>query len=201
MSSSTKAAIHLGPNYLENLQVYKNTNFEEMQSLLNISQTLILEQSEEILNVNTVENASPSWTRSTLSHEQVMQWTKAKVRVCSDSVLCLVKKWAQRGAITRWEGQGEEFKMYTSYGESLGIDGEAIEFEWNIFRALTSLQILQKIQNDFQERNIEPEKFNDRIMFMSMFNAIHTRRNSRKETGRSAVLEMKKVVWKSKVPF
>ena len=28
MASSMKAAIHLGPNYLANLEVYKNTNFE-----------------------------------------------------------------------------------------------------------------------------------------------------------------------------
>ena len=33
MSSPMKAN-HLGPNYLANLEVYKNTNFEEIQSLL-----------------------------------------------------------------------------------------------------------------------------------------------------------------------
>ena len=48
MSSSMKAAIHLGPNYLANLEVYKNTNFEEIQSLINITQKLILRHSEEI---------------------------------------------------------------------------------------------------------------------------------------------------------
>ena len=37
MSSSMKAAIHLGPNYLANLEVYKNTNFEEIQTLFNIT--------------------------------------------------------------------------------------------------------------------------------------------------------------------
>ena len=40
MSSSMKAAIHLGPNYLANLEVYKNTNFEEIQSLFNIRQSI-----------------------------------------------------------------------------------------------------------------------------------------------------------------
>ena len=64
MSSSMKAAIHLGPNYLANLEVYKNTNFEEIGSLFNITQKLILEHSEEILNVNTFHSKSPSWTRS-----------------------------------------------------------------------------------------------------------------------------------------
>ena len=57
-------------------------------------------------------------------------------------------------------------------GELLGINGEAIEFEWNIFPGFTSLQILQEIQDDLQKRNSEPEKFTDRIIFMSMFNDI-----------------------------
>ena len=30
MSSSMKASIHLGPKYTENLEVYKNTDFEEI---------------------------------------------------------------------------------------------------------------------------------------------------------------------------
>ena len=52
MSSSMKAAIHLGPNYLTNSEIYKNTNFEEIESLFNITQKFIMEHSEEILNVN-----------------------------------------------------------------------------------------------------------------------------------------------------
>ena len=41
------------------LEVYKNTNFEEIQSVFNITQKLILEHSEEILNVHTIESTSP----------------------------------------------------------------------------------------------------------------------------------------------
>ena len=62
MSSSMKAAIHLGPNYLANLEVFKNPNFEEIQILFNITQKLILQHSEEILNVRTIDSTSPSWT-------------------------------------------------------------------------------------------------------------------------------------------
>ena len=62
-------------------------------------------------------------------------------------------------AIKIWEGQVEEFKMYPSYKELLRIDGEAIEFEWNIFPGFSTLQILQEIQNDLEKRNIEPETF------------------------------------------
>ena len=120
MSSSMKAVIHLGPNYLANLEVYKNTNFEEIQSLFTITQKLTLEHSEEILNVRPIESASPSWTRSTLSHEQVIQWIKAKVRVYSDSVLCLGKMNESKDATTRWEGQVADFQMSASYKEIAG---------------------------------------------------------------------------------
>ena len=136
MSSSMTAAIHLGSDYLQNLEVFKHANFEEIQSLFNVTQKLILEHSEEIQNVHTIESTSPSSTRSTLSHDQVIQWTEAKVRVHSDSVLCLVKMRAHKDATTRCEGQVEESKMSASYRELLGIDGEAIESEWNISQDL-----------------------------------------------------------------
>ena len=97
-----------------------------------------------------------------------------------------------------------------SYKELLAIDGEAIEFEWNVLPGFSSLQILQKIQDNLRERNIKPEGFTDRIIFMSMFNDIDwtkkketmefvfriqnlsrsMRRDSRKDTGRFWVLEM-----------
>ena len=64
-----KAAIHLGPNYTEILEVYKNTNFEEVQNLFGITQKLVWDHPDEILNVKPIEWTAPSWTRSTLSHE------------------------------------------------------------------------------------------------------------------------------------
>ena len=39
------------------------------------------EHYEKIMNVHTIHSSSPSWTRSVLSHDQVIQWTKAKVLV------------------------------------------------------------------------------------------------------------------------
>ena len=108
MSSSMKAAIHLGPNYLTNQEVHKNTNFEEIQSLFNITQKKVLDHSEEILNVNTIERTSLSWTKSTLSHNQVIKWT----RVYSDCAPCLEKMYEHSDAIERcidWtrKGNGE----------------------------------------------------------------------------------------------
>ena len=67
MSSSMKVAIHLGPNFLVDAEIYKNTKFEEIESLFNMTQKLIMGHSEEILNVKWLEYSSPSWTRSVLS--------------------------------------------------------------------------------------------------------------------------------------
>ena len=61
MSASMKAAIHMGPDYTEILEVYKNTNFEELQILFDTAQQLVRKQGE-ILKVKMVEGASLSWT-------------------------------------------------------------------------------------------------------------------------------------------
>ena len=62
-SSSMKADIHLGSNYLTNSEIYKNTKFEEIESLFNITQKLVMEHSEGILNVKCLEYSPPSWAR------------------------------------------------------------------------------------------------------------------------------------------
>ena len=80
------ASVHLGPNYNENLEVYRNPNFEELKNLLDITHILILEHEAEILSVSTIDLKASSWTRSTLMHDQAMKSTKAKVHVYSDSV-------------------------------------------------------------------------------------------------------------------
>ena len=72
----------------------------------------------------------------------------------------------------RWKGQVEDLRMYSSYQNAVGIDGEAIEVELKIFPGFSTLSILQENQKDLEEKNIQPESFEDRIIFMSMFNDI-----------------------------
>ena len=98
--------------------------------------------------------------------------------------------------------------MSPSYKELLGIDREAIEFEWHLFPRFSSLQILQEIQNHLRKRSMEPEKFTDRIISSRQFWTTsigqekemmefeYQLRKSqgipRKDIGRSSVLEMKR---------
>ena len=50
------------------------------------------------------------------------------------------------------------------------------------FLGLTSLEILQKTQKDLQDQNIQPEKFEDRIVFMSMFDDINWAKRGNSES-------------------
>ena len=47
-----------------------------------------MENSFEIPNSSTMMYDFFPWLRMTLCHDQVIRWAKAKVHVCSDSVLC-----------------------------------------------------------------------------------------------------------------
>ena len=76
-------------DFLTNSEIYKNAKFEIIRSVFNITQKLIKEHSEEILNLECLECSSPSWTRSILANDQAVKWAKAKVCVYADSVLCV----------------------------------------------------------------------------------------------------------------
>ena len=52
------------------------------------------------------------------------------------------------------------------------IDGEPMEFEWNIFPGFNTLQLSQEVQELLLRLNETPENFTGRIIFMSMFNDI-----------------------------
>ena len=67
----------MGPDYTEILEVYKNTNFEELQNFFDITQKLVHKQGE-MLNVKMIECASPSRTKSSLAHDQAIKWPEAK---------------------------------------------------------------------------------------------------------------------------
>ena len=49
-----KSSVHLGLQYQQNLAAYRNTNFEELTTLFDITLRLIVEQSFEIQNVSTM---------------------------------------------------------------------------------------------------------------------------------------------------
>ena len=72
---------------------------------------------------------------------------------------------------TVWEGKLTWFKSSPQYRILDTIDGEPMEFEWNIFPRFTTLQLVDKVQ-EFKYKTGYPAQFKGRIIFMSMFNDI-----------------------------
>ena len=90
MSATMKAAVHLGQYYQENSRTTKNTDFDNIKRLFQISQKLIMDQCHEIDGISTIDwNTTIPWVRSTLLNDRAVKLSSAKVYVFSDSVLCL----------------------------------------------------------------------------------------------------------------
>ena len=157
MPDSMRAAIHLGQNNTENVAVFKSVHVEEITNLFRTTKILVLEHSEEFLDVKVIDSNDPSWKKQKISHTQVIKWTKAKVHVHSDMVLRLRELSALPDAAERWKGQLMDFQTTVSNQDLYGIDGDPIEFEWNILPGLTSLAMLRKVQDHLQNSNIKPE--------------------------------------------
>ena len=63
-------------------------NSKNIESLFN-AMNMMIARNSEIKNLFPQDSANPSWERSTLPIEQAMEWTKARVYVFSDPVLCM----------------------------------------------------------------------------------------------------------------
>ena len=97
--------------------VDEGMKFEYIENVFSIP--LIKEQFEEILNVKTLDYKSPSWTRSTLYNDKVIEWAKEKVCVYADSVLCLGKVEQDPGAThASWTRQIEDLKRFPTYQDA-----------------------------------------------------------------------------------
>ena len=140
--------------------------------MFDISAKLILEQSDEIFGVSQISWESSSWKQfSLVNDEEVISLSHAKVYVFSDSVLCLGKMNQNPTSNTVWEEQLGWFKDSSQYRTLDTIDGEPMEFEWNIFPGFTTLELVREVHK-FMSKMGAPEQFQGRFIFLSMFNDI-----------------------------
>ena len=107
---------------------------------------------------------------SLLGDEQVINLQRTKVYVFSDSVLCLGKIFENTQSNDACEQRLGWFKTSPKYRALDRIDGEPMEFEWNIFPGFTTLQLSQEVKDLVLRLGETPENFTGRILFMSMFN-------------------------------
>ena len=113
-----------------------------------------------------------SWKHlSLVNDEEVISLSHAKVYVSSDFVLCLGKVNQNPTSNSAWEEKLSCFKSSTQYRTLDTIDGEPMEFEWNLFSRFTTLQLCNKVQ-EFMSKMSDPSQFKGRIIIKSMFNDI-----------------------------
>ena len=95
--------------------------------------------------MNTVNWEDSSWKYlSLVGDEEVISLLHAKVYVFSDSVLCLGKMNEKPQSNIAWEDRLTLFKSSQEYRTLDRIDGEPIEFEWNIFSGIHHIAALQQ---------------------------------------------------------
>ena len=67
-----------------------------------------------------------------------------------------------------WEDRLKWFKRSPEYRVLDRIDGEPMEFEWNIFPGFTTLELCTEVQELLSRLSVTTEKFTGRIIFMSI---------------------------------
>ena len=184
MSSTLQASVFMVKNYSDTLHSIKNTKDLTKKLTFDISEKLITEQSDEIYRISTINCEDPSWKYlSLVGDEEVISLLHTKVYVFSDSVLCFGKM-NENPQIKHCMGrQMTWFKSSPEYRALDRIDGQPMEFEWNIFPGFATLQLCSKVQELLSRLSLEAEKFTGRIIFMTIFNDISSTpriRNSRK---------------------
>ena len=132
-------------NYSDNLHSIKSTEDLTMKQMFDISEKLITEQSDEIYGMSTVNWVHSSWKYlSLVGDEQVISLLHTQVYVFSDSVLCLGKLNENPKSNIAWEERLKWFKNSPEYRALDRIDGEPMEFEWNIFPGFTTTGALHR---------------------------------------------------------
>ena len=131
MSLTLEASIFMGKEYSETLRSIKNTgNNLTMKQMFDISEKLIVGQSDEIYGVTPINWEDSSWKQlSLVGDEEIISLSHAKVHVFSDSVLCLGKMHQNPQSNTVREDKLTWFKSSSQHRTWDTNDGEPMEFE------------------------------------------------------------------------
>ena len=129
-----------------------------------------------IFGVSQISWESSPWKHLSLvvNDEEVISLSHAKVYVFSDSVSCLGKMNQNATSNSASERQLSWFKESSQDRTLDTVDGEPVEFEWNISQDSLHCSSSKKSKSSMNKMG-EPEQYQGRIIFMSMFNDISWR--------------------------
>ena len=144
MSVTMESAVFMGKNYLNNNQSIVNTTDLTPKQMFDISTRLVSEQ-DEISGLETSGWENHSWKYLCLiGEERIINLQRTKVYVFSDSVLCLGKILENPESNDAWEQRLGWIKSFQNHRNFDRIDGESMEFEWNIFPRFDTLQLSEE---------------------------------------------------------
>ena len=168
MSVTLESAVFMRKNYLDNCHSITNTKDLTLKQMFDISTRLVSEQ-DEISGLETIGWENHSWKYMYLiGDERVINLQRTNFYIFSDSVLCLGKIQENTQSNDAWEPRLEWFKSSPENRNFDRIDGEPMEFEWNIFPGFTTLQLSDKVKSLLLRLDETPENFTGIIIFMSM---------------------------------
>ena len=169
MAATMNAATLMGKNFMDNENSIKNSTDLTLKKMFDITAKLVSEQ-DEINNVDKIYWKNHSWKQLSLTGDETdINLQRAKVYVFSDSALCLGKVHQHPESNEAWKGWIITDKSFRDYD---GINGEPTDLEWNIFPALTTLQLYGNVTDLLSRLGEAPETFTGRTLFVSMFNDI-----------------------------
>ena len=157
MSVTLESAVFMGENYLDNRHFITNTKDLTLKQMFDISARLVSEQ-DEISGVETIGWENHSWKfLSLIGDETVINLQRTNVYVFSDSVLCLGKIHEIPQSNDAWEQRLGWFTSSSVYRSFDSIDGEPLEFKWDIFTGFKTLQLSDEVKSLLLRLNETPE--------------------------------------------
>ena len=126
-----KASVFMRQNYSENLHSIKKTGKDlTMKQMFDMSEKL----NNEVRSMKWIQLAVMilHGNKSLVGDEEVISLSHAKVYVFSASVICFGKMNQSPTSNTVWEVKLTWYKSSSQYRTLDTIDGEPMEFEWNI---------------------------------------------------------------------
>ena len=172
MTVTMESAAFMGKTYQNNCHSIANTTDLTLKQMFDISTRLVSEQ-DEISGLETIGSENHSWKYlSLIGDERIINLQRTKVYVFSDSVLCFGKIFENPESNDAWEQRLGWLKSSQNYRNFDRIDGEPMEFEWNIFPGFITLQLIEEVKRLLLRLDETPENFTGRIIFVSMFNDI-----------------------------
>ena len=143
-----------------------------LKQIFQISEKLILEQSDEIFGVSQISWEDSSWKQFSLVKMKKSSVPRMRRFTYSQILYCVLGKVNQNPTSnTVWEQQLGWFKDSQQYRTLDTVDGEPMEFKWNIFPGFTTFELVKEVQK-FMSKMSDPAQFHGRIIFMSMVNDI-----------------------------